>query len=59
MRRYREKLKIKPFTIENVFECMENVWDNISIVFLSTDATIGCKFDVHQCGRARSSLFYR
>ena len=45
--------------IENVFECMENVCNNISIVFSSNDDTTGCKFDVHQCGRARWSLFYR
>ena len=52
-------MKIKPCTIENVFECMKNVCINISIVFFLNDDRIGCRFDVHQCGRTRWSLFYR
>ena len=47
------KLKIKLFTIENVFEFMENVRKTIFNCIFPNDATIGCKFDVHQCGRAR------
>ena len=31
--RVSRKIENKPFTIENVFECMENVCKTISIVF--------------------------
>ena len=43
---FRVKLKIISFTIRNVLECMENVWEKVLNLIFHTDAIIKCKFEV-------------
>ena len=54
----RQNLNIKPLTIKNVLECMENVLKKFITLIFQTDATIGCKFDVHQSCTAPRGLSY-
>ena len=53
---FRVKLKIQTITLKMFW----NVWKmdkiNLYIKFITKYATIGCKFDVHQCCRAQKGL---
>ena len=57
MSKFREKLKIKTFTIETLLKCMESVWQKILNYIFQTDATIESKADVHWKFRAQRSLY--
>ena len=56
---FREKVNIKPFTLKNVLECLENVRDKFLNWIFHIDATIDCNFDVHKSYRSRRDLSYR
>ena len=42
MKSDQDKFKIKQFPIKNLFECIKNVFKNISFVFFLNDVTIKC-----------------
>ena len=52
------KIKTNTFTIKNVFERIENVWENLLNYIFQDVATIGCKFDVHHNCKAHRNLQY-
>ena len=59
MSKFWVKLNINTFTIENVYECMENVWDKFLNLSFQHDVTIWCKYDMHQSLRTHKGLSFR
>ena len=56
--KFRENLKIKTFTIENVLKCMENVWEHFLNLIFQYFANIVCKIDIQQNCRALGGLLF-